>query len=188
MPTSYCLYPPAGTTWQDINWKESQWSDSLPSLVAFCVFCPAKTDSSRNDNIWQLSSLWCHWGKVWEVHAGASSSSISRVGQRSHNLASPAVTSDEGTLTKVFNIVAVVVPSRPFPGVNQELDTLKSYCWVWLMWIESCLESWNQWWYLTVIRHLNMSSFIEGYQNALQTFIRPQNMPRNIIFLFYRWL
>lgn len=46
----------------------------------------------------------------------------------SHNLTSPAVTSDEGALTKDFNIVAVVVPSRLFPGVNQELDTLKSHC------------------------------------------------------------
>lgn len=58
-------------------------------------------------------------------------SSISRIGQRSHNLASPAVTNDERALTRDFNIVAVVaavVPNRLFPGVNQEVDTLKSHC------------------------------------------------------------
>lgn len=62
-------------------------------------------------------------GEVWQVHTGAWVSSINRVGQMSHNFASLAVTSDEGALRKAFDTVAVVVPSRLFPGVNQEADT-----------------------------------------------------------------
>lgn len=159
------------------------WGDSLPSLVAFQMFCPAQIGSPRNDSTCQLSSLGCPGMKFWRSSLCGSSSSKGRAGQRRPSLVSQV---RKGLWQRSATQWQC---QEDFPWSSQSnSDTSKSHCWIWWMWVGSCLESWTSQWYLTAICYLNMSSLTEGYQNALQTFIMSQNRLRNIIFPFYRWL